>query len=233
MNVLVVDIGGTNVKVHAGKQSWKIPSGRKMNAAKMVRDVRRLVSPEAYEAVAIGYPGMVVHGRPAAEPANLGEGWVRFPYQRAFGRPVRMLNDATLQALGSYQRGRMLFLGIGTGLGSAMIGNGVIQSMELAHLPYKKNRTYEDYVGKRGRERLGDKKWRKAVLDVINRLRAALGPDNVVLGGGNAEDVGELPEGVTLGDNRNAFVGGVRLWDDRWVVAPKPTRKPILPLSIA
>jgi polyphosphate glucokinase len=216
MRVLVIDVGGSNVKVHLeGREGvWKIPSGPAMTAREMVGKVKAVLGAETYDVISMGYPGVVVHGRPAGEPFNLGGGWSGFDFARAFGHPVRLANDAALQALGSYDRGRLLFLGLGTGLGSAMIINGVVQSMELAHLPYKKGRSYEDFVGKRGRKRLGKKKWRKAVLDMIARLRAALLPDSVVIGGGNAKDLKRLPAGVRVGNNTNAFVGGLRLWAD-------------------
>jgi len=216
--VLAVDVGGTHVKVLATGQRTprKIPSGPAMTAREMVRAVKRLAAGLRYDVVSIGYPGVCIHGRPIAEPHNLGPGWVGFNFARAFGRPVRIVNDAAMQALGSYRRGRMLFLGLGTGLGSAMIIDGVLEPMELGHLPYKKGRTFEDYVGVRGLERLGRKRWRRHVADVVERLRAALEPDEVVIGGGNAVRLVRLPDGVRLGSNRNAFTGGFRLWDERW-----------------
>jgi len=179
----------------------------------MVAAVKRLTADWRYDVVSIGYPGVVVHGRPVAEPHNLGRGWVGFDFQRAFGRPVRVTNDAAMQALGSYRHGRMLFLGFGTGLGSAMIIDGVLEPMELAHLPYKNGRTYEDYVGVRGLERFGKKRWRRHVAEVTELLKRALEADDVVLGGGNAKRLKHLPDGARAGDNRNAFVGGFRLWD--------------------
>jgi predicted NBD/HSP70 family sugar kinase len=214
-NVLVIDVGGTNVKVlpNGAKQPTKIPSGVKMTPTMMVDEVLKAVG-KKYSAVSIGYPGPVVHGAPAVEPHNLAPGWVGFDYKKAFGAPVRIVNDAAMQALGSYEGGRMLFLGLGTGLGSALIVDGVLAPMELAHLPYKKGRTFEDYVGLRGLERLGKKKWRLAVLDVVARLKAALVADYVVLGGGNSKQLKELPRDVRLGDNANAFRGGTRLWKD-------------------
>src|SRR5262245_39606904 len=184
-----------------------------MTAAGMVRAVKRLAADWKYDAVSIGYPGPVVHGRPFAEPHNLGGGWVGFDFRRAFGRPVKVINDAAMQALGSYRGGRMLFLGLGTGLGSALIVDGVLEPMELAHLPYKKGRTYEDYVGVGGLERRGKAHWRKSVADVVERLREAFGADDVVIGGGNARKLKKLPPGTRLGDNANAFVGGFRLWN--------------------
>ncbi|HEV2424690.1 MAG TPA: ROK family protein [Terriglobia bacterium] len=212
--VLVIDVGGTHVKVMATgrKDEIKIDSGPKMTAADMVRAVKRATVGWEYDAVSIGYPGPVVHGRPLLEPHNLGGGWVKFRFERAFGHPVKLVNDAIMQAVGSYERGRMLFLGLGTGLGSAMVVDGMAEPMELAHLPYKKGRTYEDYVGERALEKFGKKKWRREVAEVIERLKAALEPDYVVLGGGNARLLKKLPPGCRLGDNRNAFRGGFRLW---------------------
>jgi len=186
-----------------------------MTARRMVSVVKRLSTDWSYDHVAIGYPGPVVHGHVVAEPHNLGGGWVGFDFHRAFGRPVKVVNDAAMQAFGSYRRGRMLFLGLGTGLGSALIIGGVLEPMELGHLPYKKGRTFEDYVGIRGLERHGKKRWRKDVLDVIARLRAALEPDEVVIGGGNAAKLKALPPGTRLVDNANAFLGGFRLWNGR------------------
>lgn len=217
MKVLVIDVGGTHVKAMATghKGEIKINSGPKMTAAQMARAVREATASWEYSAVSIGYPGPVVHGRPLAEPHNLGAGWVKFNFERAFGRRVKLVNDAVMQALGSYEGGRMLFLGLGTGLGSAMIVEGIAEPMELAHLPYKKGRTYEDYVGERALERLGKKKWRREVSDVVERLKAALEPDYVVLGGGNARLLKNLPRGCRLGDNQNAFRGGFRLWQDK------------------
>jgi polyphosphate glucokinase len=214
--ILVIDVGGTNVKLLATglRVPIKIPSGPSMTAARMVRDVRKVTDDWAYDAVSIGYPGAVLHGKPVSEPHNLGGGWVGFNFRRAFGRPVRVINDAAMQALGSYRRGRMLFLGLGTGLGTALIADGVLEPMELAHLPYKKGRTYEAYVGKKGLKRLGKKKWRRNVADVVARLKAALQVDDVVIGGGNAKLLKRLPPGARLGKNANAFVGGYRLWRD-------------------
>jgi polyphosphate glucokinase len=215
MNVLVVDVGGHKVKILATGQDEprEFPSGPKLTAEQMAAGVKELAADWDYDAVAIGYPGPVLHGRPVAEPCNLGRGWVGFDYQAAFGRPVKVVNDAAMQALGSYEGGKMLFLGLGTGLGSAMIVDGIVEPMELGHLPYKKA-TYEDYVGLRGLERRGKKRWRKHVADVVTRLKAALEPDYVVIGGGNVKKLTELPAGVRAGDNSNAFKGGFRLWAD-------------------
>jgi polyphosphate glucokinase len=217
MKILVVDVGGSHIKILASGQKTpiKIPSGPKTTARAMVRRVKQAVEGWTYAAVSIGYPGAVLHGKPLSEPHNLGGGWVGFNFKRAFGRPVRVINDAAMQALGSYKGGRMLFLGLGTGLGSALIVNGVLQPMELAHLPYKKGRTYEDYVGQAGLERLGKRKWRRHVADVVTRLKAALEADDVVIGGGNAKLLRTVPRGVRLGTNANAFRGGHRLWKTR------------------
>src|SRR5215472_6787212 len=214
--ILVIDVGGTNIKVRASgqKEPLKIPSGPKMTANKMVKEVRKATKDWNYSAVSIGYPGPVIHGRPLTNPHNLGGGWVAFDFRKAFGRPVKIMNDAAMQALGIYRGGRMLFLGLGTGLGSAMIVDGILAPMEIAHLPYKKGRTYEDYLGIRGLKRLGKKKWRRHVARVAEELRAALEADYVVLGGGNARLLKTLPPGSRLGNNSTAFIGGFRLWDD-------------------
>ncbi len=214
-NILVIDVGGTNVKILATgqKEPVKIPSGPKMTAKEMVKLVRAAASDWNYSRVSIGYPGPVVHGHPLSEPHNLGGGWVGFDFRKAFGRPVKIVNDAAMQALGIYRSGRMLFLGLGTGLGSAMIVDGILEPMEMAHLPYKKGRTYEDYLGIRGLKRLGKKKWRKQVAEVAEQLKAALEADEVVLGGGNSKLLKTLPPGCRLGDNSTAFTGGFRLWD--------------------
>ena len=212
--VLAIDVGGTHVKVLATgrRKPLEIPSGPKMTAKQMVRDVRKGTAAWRYSVVSIGYPGPVLHGKPVSEPANLGGGWVGFDYAKAFGHPVRLINDAAMQALGSYKGGRMLFLGLGTGLGSALIVDGVLEPMELAHLPYKKGKTYEDLVGEAALRRFGKKKWRGYVTDVVTRLQAALEADDVVVGGGNAKLLRSLPKGVRLGSNANAFIGGYRLW---------------------
>ena len=215
MKTLVIDIGGTHVKVLATghRKSVEIPSGPKMTPSKMVTLVRAGTSGWKYDAVSIGYPGAVVHGRPFTEPHHLGSGWVGFNFRKAFDRPVKIINDAVMQALGSYRGGRMLFLGLGTGLGSALIVQNVLEPMELAHLPYQKGHSYEDYVGQAGLERLGKKKWRHHVKEVVKQLKAALQADYVVLGGGNVRLLMKLPPGTRLGDNANAFQGGFRLWN--------------------
>jgi polyphosphate glucokinase len=212
--VLVVDVGGTNVKLLATGQAEarKFPSGPAMTAEAMVRVAKKTAKDWDYDVVSIGYPGPVVHGRPLREPHNLAPGWVNFDFQRAFGRPVKIVNDAAMQALGSYKGGRMLFLGLGTGLGSAMIVDGLLEPMELAHLPYKNGRTYEDYVGIRGLKRLGTKKWQQHVAKVVRQLRDALMVEEVVLGGGNVKRLDHLPPGARLGNNANAFAGGFRIW---------------------
>jgi polyphosphate glucokinase len=214
MRVLIIDIGGTHVKalLTGHKVPIKIPSGPHMTARAMARSIRKVMAPSQYDVVSIGYPGPVVHGKPVSEPRNLGGGWMGFDFRKAFGRPVKVVNDAAMQALGSYRGGRMLFLGLGTGLGSALIIDGVLEPMELAHLPYKKGRTYEEYVGRAGLKRLGPRKWRRHVADVVMRLKAALEADDVVVGGGNAKRLHKLPGGVRLGTNAHAFIGGRRLW---------------------
>ena len=213
MNVLVIDTGGTHVKILVtGKKTHReCSSGLTLTAKRMVSAVKKLAGDWKYDVVSIGYPGLVVHGRPVLEPHNLGRGWVGFNFAAAFKRPVKVINDAALQALGSYKRGKMLFLGLGTGLGSAMIVDGIVVPMELAHLPYKKA-TYEDYVGIRGLKKHGKKRWRRHVVDVVAHLVAALEPDGVVLGGGNVKKLKKLPPGCRAGNNANAFIGGFRLW---------------------
>jgi polyphosphate glucokinase len=212
--VLVIDVGGTNVKLLATgqKEPRKIPSGPAMTAAKMVRVVKACVKDWKFDRVSLGYPGPIINGHPLREPHNLGGGWMKLDFSRAFGCPVKMINDASMQALGSYKGGRMLFLGLGTGLGSAMIVDGVLEPMELAHLLYKNGKTYEDYLGLRGLERMGKKKWRRHVAKVTKKLKDALGADYVVLGGGNIKELKRLPAGARLGSNENAFLGGFRMW---------------------
>jgi polyphosphate glucokinase len=212
--ILVIDIGGTHIKILASGQRTmrKADSGPTMTAKKMAAWVKSAAKDWSFEAASIGYPGPVVHNRPLREPYNLGKGWVCFDYTKALGCPVRIINDAAMQALGSYKGGRMLFLGLGTGLGSAMIVDGIVEPMELAHLPYKNGKTYEDYLGLRGLKRLGKKKWRHHVALVVKELSAAMEPDYVVLGGGNAKKLKKLPPKARLGANENAFKGGYRLW---------------------
>jgi polyphosphate glucokinase len=214
MNVLVIDIGGTHVKilVTGETEHREFVSGPTMTPAEMVAGVQKAAEGWEYEVISMGYPGPVLRGKPLAEPHNLGQGWVGFDFEAAFGKSVKIINDAALQALGSYRGGRMLFLGLGTGLGSALIVDGILEPMELGHLPYKK-RTFEDYVGIRGLKRFGKKKWRKLVTEVVDRLSAAVQADEVVLGGGNVKRLKELPPKCREGDNNNAFLGGFRLWE--------------------
>jgi polyphosphate glucokinase len=212
--ILVIDIGGTNLKV-AGTghpETVKIPSGTEMSAARMVREVKKAAQGWGYQAVSIGYPGLVVNGRPVHEPHNLALGWVNFDFRKAFGCPVKMINDAAMQALGSYEGGTMLFLGLGTGLGSALVSESGLEPMELAHLAYRKHKTYEDYAGLRGLEVMGRKKWQKHVTLIVNHFREVLGADFVVLGGGNSKRLKSLPPKCRLGDNTNAIKGGLRMW---------------------
>jgi polyphosphate glucokinase len=214
MKVLVIDVGGTNLKVSLGgpEPPLKIPSGKELTAEAMAQKVLEAAKGWDYEAVSIGFPGPVEDGRPEQEPKNLGPGWVGFDFETAFGKPVRVINDAAMQALGGYNGGKMLFLGLGTGLGSTLIVDGIVEPMELGHLPYRKS-TYENYVGVRGLERLGKKRWRRYVADVVERFTAALEPEDVVLGGGNVKKLKTLPPGCREGDNANAFEGGFRLWE--------------------
>lgn len=216
MKVLIIDIGGTNVKVASTDQRVpiKISSGPTMTAKQMAQQVLAATRNWKYDSISIGYPGPVTHDRPLAEPHNLAAGWIDFPYQKTFGKPLRFINDAAMQALGGYMGGRMLFLGTGTGLGSAMVFDGVVVPLELAHLPYKKGRTYEEYIGLAGLELRGKKRWRKSVLDIIARLQAALVCEYVLLGGGNAKLMKDLPPHVILGANSNAIEGGLRMWQD-------------------
>lgn len=214
MNVLAIDVGGTNVKILASgqKESRRFPSGPKMTPKQMVAGVKQLTGDWKYDVVSIGYPGPVIKGKPALEPHNLGKGWVGFNFKAAFGCPVKIINDAAMQALGSYKNGVMLFLGFGTGLGSAIVAEGVVVPMELGHLSFK-NGTYEDYVGLRGLKRLGKTKWKRHVEFGTARVIKAFHPDDVVLGGGNSKKLKTLPPGCRRGDNGNAFLGGFRIWD--------------------
>lgn len=226
MNILVIDVGGTHVKILASGQTTvrRMDSGPSLTPRQMVDGVKALAKGWKYDRVSIGYPGVVVRDQPAYEPHNLGKGWVKFDYGKAFGCPVRIVNDAAMQALGGYGGGKMLFLGFGTGLGTALIVDGTLVPMELAHLPYKKA-TFEDYVGEHAMERDGKKKWRKNCLDVIVRLMAALEPEDVVLGGGNAVNFTELPPRCRLGANANAFPGGLRMWADQAAKPRKPAKR--------
>lgn len=229
MKVLVIDIGGTHVKVLATGQSAerKFDSSPTLTPGRMASQVKKLVADWKYDVVSIGYPGVIRHNRPVTEPWNLGKGWVGFNYQVAFKRSCKMVNDAAMQALGSYRGGKMLFLGLGTGLGSALIVDGIVVPMELGHLPYKKA-TFEDYVGIRGLEKHGKKKWRKYVADIVKRLMVALEADDVVLGGGNVKKLKQLPAGCRVGDNANAFLGGFRLWSKTGIPTTS-RRKPLRP----
>jgi polyphosphate glucokinase len=211
---LAIDIGGSHVKtrISGRREMRQFESGPTLTPRRMVAKVLALNGDLKYDVISIGYPGVVVHGKIITEPYNLGRGWVGFDFRKAFGRPTQLMNDAAMQAIGSYAGGRMLFLGLGTGLGSALIVDDVVAPMELAHLPYKRGRSYEDYVGDRGRARLGPKKWRKVVADIVEQLRAALEADYVVLGGGNARKLKKLPKNTRLGNNDFAFVGGFRVW---------------------
>jgi predicted NBD/HSP70 family sugar kinase len=213
--ILVIDIGGTNTKLLATgeKEPRKIPSGPTMTASKMVRLVKKSVRDWKFDYLAMGYPGPIINGHPLREPHNLGGGWMRFNFRKAFGCSVKIINDAAMQALGSYKGGCMLFLGLGTGLGSAMIVDGILQPTELAHLIYKNGKTHEDYLGSRGLERSGKKKWRQRVTKVTRGLKTALEADCVVLGGGNSKKLKKLPPGTRLGSNGNAFRGGMRMWE--------------------
>ena len=224
MRVLVVDVGGTHVKVLATGQKVhrECPSGPTLTAEQMVAGVKRITADWTYEAASIGYPGPVLHGRPLAEPRHLGGRWVGFDYRSAFGCPVKVVNDAAMQALGSYRGGKMLFLGLGTGLGSTMIVGGIVEPMELGHLPYRDG-TFEEYVGVHGLQAHGLAQWRRDVDDVVRRLIAALEPEDVVLGGGDVHQLETLPPGCRAGDNADAFAGGFRLWK-RAAVKPRPSR---------
>jgi polyphosphate glucokinase len=216
LKTLVIDVGGTHVKllVTGKRQKLQFDSGLRLTAKAMVADVKQTTAQAGwkYDVISMGYPGPVLHNRPMVEPHNLGPGWVGFDFRKAFGRPIKIINDAAMQALGSYRGGRMLFLGLGTGLGSALIVDSVVEPMELAHLPFKKGRTYEDFAGLKGLQRFGKKKWRKYVMAVVQQLRDATQAEYVVLGGGNARLIKKLPPYARVGDNTNAFRGGFRLW---------------------
>ncbi len=226
MKILAIDVGGTHVKalVSGEETPRKFDSGPTLTAKKMVDGVKEITKDWNYDVISIGYPAPVIRNRPVLEPFNMAKGWVKFDYQKAFGKPVKIINDAAMQALGSYKKGKMLFLGLGTGLGTALVVDGIVEPMELGHMPYKKA-TYEDYVGLRGLEKRGKKKWRKEVTKVVECLTAALEPDEVVLGGGNSKKLKELPPHCRLGDNANAFLGGFRLWNEH-SDKPAPARKP-------
>ena len=213
--VLVLDVGGTHVKIHATHtgQTVKIVSGPTMTAAKMVAAVKKITATWEFDVVSIGYPGPVLKNRPVREPHNLGGGWMKFDFKKAFGRPVKIVNDAAMQALGGHHGGHMLFLGLGTGLGSTLVVDEVVLPLEIAHLPYKKNRTYEEYLGNAGLQRLGEKKWLENVFKVVELLKNAFIAEYVVLGGGNARLIKKFPPGIEPGKNTNAIRGGERLWN--------------------
>jgi hypothetical protein len=215
MRVLVVDIGGNNVKLAVpGKHEVvKVPSGSGLTAKQMVTSIRRATSKWDFDVVSVGYPGPVVNGVPSEEPVNLGKGWVGFDFDSAFGSPVRFINDAAMQALGSYEGGRMLFLGLGTGLGTALVVDGTVLPLELAHLPFRKGLSYEQYVGRAGLLQFGRKRWREFVVEIVGLLKHAMQADYVVLGGGNVKELRGLPTGARQGANSNAMLGGVRLWE--------------------
>ena len=218
--VLSIDIGGSHVKIlsSAGGAERRADSGPGLTPQQMIDAVKKLAEGLSYDVVSMGYPGPVNHNRPLTDPANLGKGWAGYDFAAQFGKPVKVVNDALMQAIGSYEGGRMLFVGLGTGLGAAMIVDNVAQPMELAHLPYKNGKSFEDYVGERGLEKRGKKKWRKYVFDVVDRLRAAMQPDYVVIGGGNVDKLDELPVDSRRGDNTRAFEGGFRLWRDKALI---------------
>ncbi|PBC21847.1 ROK family protein [Mesorhizobium sp. WSM4307] len=218
--VLSIDIGGSHVKIltSAGGAERRDDSGPDLTPQQMIDKVKKLAEGLSYDVISMGYPGPVRHNKPVLDPKNLGKGWAGFDFDAQFGKPVKVVNDALMQAIGSYEGGRMLFLGLGTGLGAAMVFDNVGQPMELAHLPYRKGRSFEDYVGERGLEKYGKKKWRKYVVDVVTRLRAALQPDYVIIGGGNVDKLDELPAEARRGDNTRAFEGGFRLWRDKALI---------------
>jgi predicted NBD/HSP70 family sugar kinase len=232
MKILVIDIGGTHVKVMTTgqKTSREFESGRLLTPKRMISKIRRLIHDWHFDVVSIGYPGPVHGNRIVSDPWNLGKGWIGFDFQKAFHCPVKIINDAAMQALGSYEGGKMLFLGLGTGLGTALIADGIVEPMELGHLPYKKS-TFEDYVGIRGLQKYGKQNWRRHVMDMVRRLTAAIEPDEVVLGGGNVNKLNELPAGCRGGDNTNAFRGGFRLWKETRIwqnstrVKPRPSKR--------
>jgi polyphosphate glucokinase len=226
MDILVVDVGGSHLKVLATGQAEerKVVSGPTLTAQEMVDTVKAMTNDWTYDAITMGYPGPVAHDAPLKDPANLGPGWVGFDFATAFGKPTKIVNDAAMQALGSYEGGRMLFLGLGTGLGSAMVIEGIVQPMELAHLQYTRKRTYEGMLGLAAMRRLGKKKWRREVNVILEQLTAALQPDYVILGGGNAKLLTELPANARLGQNTNAFLGGFRLWEQPKNVVQTPVR---------
>jgi len=227
LKVLVVDVGGNNVKLLASGQQVprKLPSGPTLTPGRMVAAVRRATAGWRYRAVSLGFPGQVKEGRITAEPMNLGRGWTRYDFRKGFGRPVRIVNDAVMQAIGSYRGGRMLFIGLGTGLGAALVVEGIAQPLEIAHLSYRSGKTYEDFLGKRGQDRMGRKRWRRLVWEIVPRLHEAFQVDEVVLGGGNVKQLKLLPPGCRPGSNANAFAGGFRLWRGSGHPRGRPARR--------
>lgn len=221
--VLVIDVGGTHIKMMIGRdRKRKFKSSRRMKPRIMIASVKELLDGWRFDTVSIGFPAPVRNGRIAAEPKNLGRGWVGFNFQKAFGKPVRIVNDAAMQALGSYRGGRMLFLGLGTGLGSALVWPKTVLPLELGDLPYRDHRVIEDFLGRAGMNELGEKQWRREVLRAVSQLKKSVVADYVVLGGGNVKKLEQLPEGAERGYNRNAFLGGARLWEvDRRTKRPK------------
>ena len=216
LRVLAIDVGGSHVKIRssAGGEERRFDSGLDMGAEVMTKAVLKMADGLAYDAISMGYPGRVLRNRIEAEPVNLGKGWVDFAFAQAFGVSLRIVNDALMQAVGSYRGGRMLFLGLGTGLGAAIVAENVCLPLEIAHLPYRNGRTYEDYLGRAGRKKRGHKKWRKHVHRVVALFDRALEPDYVVIGGGNVDHLDRLPPKSFRGDNQNAFKGGFRIWTD-------------------
>jgi polyphosphate glucokinase len=222
MDILVIDVGGTNIKLyHSSGAEWRrVPSGPTLTPTEMVAAVREATADWPHDVISIGYPGVIKEGRIVKEPANLGPGWAGFDFAAAFNKPVRLLNDAAMQALGSYHGGRMLFLGLGTGLGNATVEDGRVTPLECGHLPYRKKQTFEQYIGAAGMERLGDELWEKHVHRIVRYLKDALVADYVVIGGGNSKRLKELPADSELGNNSHAAEGGIALWRD--VGAPAP-----------
>lgn len=218
MRILAIDIGGSKVKCLLSGETERraAPSGKGYLPAQCIDDVKRLIGKETFDRVTIGFPAPIKNGRPSREPVNLGAGWVDYDYGSAFGCPVKFLNDAAMQAVGSYQGGRMVFLGLGTGLGTAVVDNSHLIALEAAHLPYKKRRTFEQWVGNAAKEKLGKRLWRLEVAKVAAIFQRTFLPDYIVLGGGNAKELGALPEGCRLGENSNAFLGGFRVWEPEW-----------------
>jgi polyphosphate glucokinase len=226
--VLVVDVGGSHVKMLASDQTEprRFESGPKLTPQEMVDGVHDAVRGWSYDRVSVGIPTPVRGGKALAEPVNLGEGWVGFDFDAAFGKPTKVVNDAVMQAIGSYQSGRMLFLGLGTGLGSALIVEGVVEPLELGHLPFRK-KTFEDYVSERALRKRGRKRWKAAVFETVEKLAAAIEPDYVMIGGGDVDQLDELPPNSRRGENENAFVGGFRLWDPRWIPRTEAGTRPV------